>query len=152
MVRLDLTCYSIAMAEQLIADGRYKLQFATGHGTLTAAPGAPMVLLEDTGGDETKWDVASTSDGSYNLRNVRSGAYLGDDDADPASMAPMLKGTSASFAWKIERGPEEGLFFLSPARSDGATRLSMSILRVFPPHVGWMPSGGPDQLWRLTKV
>lgn len=81
---------------------------------------------------------------------MRSGLYLG-GKADPNSLAPMLEGVSEPFTWKIE-SVEEEIFTLSPASSNGATRLCLSILRIFPPFIGWMPAGGPDQFWRLVRV
>jgi len=137
------------MSDQLIADGRYKVQHRGA--TLAAQSGAPLMVQEDTGGDEIKWDVASKGDGSYTLRNVATGIYLG-DEADPTSMAPMLKGVSDPFAWKIERAPDEEAFVLSTASSNGEMRLALSPIKIFPPPVAWMPSAEYGQFWRLTKV
>jgi hypothetical protein len=59
-----------------------------------------------------------------------------------------VEGVSKPFTWKIE--PET--FTLSPRDSNGAMRLDLSILRIFPPPIGWMPPGAPTQSWRLVRV
>ncbi|HZF51708.1 MAG TPA: hypothetical protein VE093_23800 [Polyangiaceae bacterium] len=110
------------------------------------------MLVPETGDGTDKWDVAFDGKDSYTLRNAKTGLYLG-SKADPTRIVPMLEGASEPFAWRIERheGYPEG-FTLSPKSSNGATRLSMSILHIFPTPVGWMEPGAQGQVWRLVRV
>lgn len=143
------------MGEQLIANGRYKIQTAFRRENLgELAAEAPLSLLPEEG-DNFTWEVAFDGTDSYTLRNVKTGSYLGDDDAPQTSFVPVLRGASKPFPWKIERGPEPETFWLSPKGSNGTTRLAFSIIRIYPPPVAWTPASGDfnaDQLWRLVKV
>ncbi|WP_437681867.1 hypothetical protein [Sorangium sp. So ce131] len=143
------------MGNQLIANGRYRIQtaFRREHlGELHAE--APLSLLPEEG-DNFTWEVAFDGTDSYTLRNVETGSYLGDDEAPQTEHVPVLRGASKPFPWKIERGPEPETFTLSPKGSSGKTRLAFSLLRIYPPPVAWMPASGdyrPDELWRLVKI
>jgi hypothetical protein len=137
------------MSDQMVANGRYFIHLGFRADALTALDPKTIVLVDDND-DGAKWDVAIDGEGSYTLRNVKTGIYLG-SGADPTAPAPMLEGVSEPFAWKIAPGPE-GTFFLSPGRSNGAMRLSTSPLRSYPPRVGWMATGYEPQDWRLVPV
>ncbi|WP_433933498.1 hypothetical protein AB3662_04045 [Sorangium cellulosum] len=143
------------MSNQLIANGRYRIQTAFRRENVgEQAAEAPLSLLPEEG-DNYTWEVAFNGTDSYTLRNVKTGSYLGDDDAPQTIPVPLLKGASRPFLWKIERGVEPETFTLSPKNSNGTMRLAFSIARIFPPPVAWMPASGdvfPDQLWRLVKV
>jgi hypothetical protein len=140
------------MAEQLVANGRYKIQFSH-QGTLAALDGRQPVLLppSDDAGDAARWEVIFDGVDSYTLRNVAAGTYLG-SDLPPTGPAPMLA-MSKPFAWQIksQSGPEGMIFTLSPRGSNGAMLLSVSPLRIIPATVGWLPAGStPEQHWKLT--
>ncbi len=120
---------------------------------VASPPGAPsFIVVPETGDGTDKWDVAFDGKDSYTLRNAKTGLYLG-SKAEPTRIAPMLEGVLEPFAWRIERheGYPEG-FTLSPRNSNRSTRLSMSILRIFPPPIGWMEPGVPGQVWDLVRV
>ena len=139
----------------MIANGQYRLQFAQSSNDLgvTAAQGAPDLVLSPEQGDGAKWTVTFDGTDSYTLRNVATGLYLG-SDSDVSRMAPLLRGAAAPFPWRIERsvnGPE-GTFTLSPRDSKGQMWLAPSIVMAFPPPVAWQPAHLGPHFWRLVKV
>ena len=144
------------MSQQLVANGRYRIQTAFRRENLgEQSAEAPLTLLPEEG-DNFTWEVAFDGTDSYTLRNVKTGSYLGDDEAPQTGPVAALKGASKPFFWKIEPAPDdEETFTLSPKGSNGTTRLAFSPLRIYPPAVAWLPPSvgyRPDELWRLVKV
>jgi hypothetical protein len=140
------------MSEQLVANGKYRVESLAGAGALGMMGAPHFVLLPETG-DGFTWEITFDGTDSYTLKNVGGGSYVG-DEAPQTEPAMLLRVGSNSFSWKIERGPVEGTFTLSPKGSNGTMRLALSLLRIFPPPAAWVPASAyaQDQLWRLTKV
>ena len=84
------------MGDQLVSNGTYTVMGPGG--MLTDGDGA-IVLLEPRKDKNQQWEVKFDS-GTYILRNMASGAYLG-NDGDPNEIAMQVKGSRQPYTWKL---------------------------------------------------
>jgi Ricin-type beta-trefoil lectin domain-like len=107
------------MSGQVIPDGTYTVM---GPGGLLAAVGDSIVLLGPEGDKTQQWEVRFDS-GTYTLRNVATGVYLG-NDGDPNEVAMMVKGASQPYTWQLSTGTDgdENTFVLTSAAGHRAAQ------------------------------
>ena len=138
------------MSDQIIPAGTYTVM---GPGGALTADFDAIVLLGPTGEKNQQWEVQFDS-GTYTLRNVANGVYLG-NDGDPNDTAMMVKGARQPYTWKLSTGmdgDEETILLTSAASQDGLV-LTRSALRIFPPQLAILPPGqfGPPAEWVLSS-
>lgn len=124
------------MASQVIPNGIYGIMGPGGQ--LSMGPGM-VALMEPGMGPAQQWNV-TFSNGSYTLRNVQTGQYLG-SDRQPGEIDWMLQGCDAPFTWTLTQGPDDddNTFFVNSAAAPDRLRLTPSIIRVWPPRVALGP-------------
>ena len=120
------------MSDQVIPDGSYTVM---GPGGQITMEGPDVVLLPPQGNPTQQWNVAFDS-GTYTMRNVASGRYLG-NDGDPNQPSMVVKGTGQPFAWQLSTGEDydETTYVLTSAASSDGLILTMSLLRIYPPRL-----------------
>ncbi|HZS22018.1 MAG TPA: RICIN domain-containing protein [Pseudonocardiaceae bacterium] len=139
------------MGDQLVPDGTYTVMGPGG--MLTDLDGA-IVVFQPGEEKNQQWEVKFDS-GTYTLRNMATGAYLG-NDGDPNQGALQVKGTRQPYTWKLSTGnddSEETLLLTSAASQDGLV-LTNSPLRIYPPQLAILPPDkfGPPAEWVLARV
>ncbi len=90
------------MGDQLVPNGTYTVMGPGG--MLTDGDGA-IVLLDPRKDKNQQWEVKFDS-GTYILRNMASGAYLG-NDGDPNEIAMQVKGSRQPYTWKLSTGNDD---------------------------------------------
>jgi hypothetical protein len=139
------------MSDQVIPNGTYTVM---GPGGELTADGRSIVLLRPEGDETQQWEMRFDS-GTYTLRNVANGVYLG-NDGDPNETAMMVKGTRQPYTWQLSTGTDddENTFVLTSAASQDGLVLSYSLLRIFPPQLAIIEPGryGQTVEWTLTSV
>ena len=136
------------MADQVIPNGTYTIMGPGGMIT-SQSKDAPLVMLRPEGDESQQWKVTSDS-GTYTLRSVASGRYLGDREVP----SMMIKGTEQPFAWNLSTGDDdrEETYVLTPASNDSLV-LTMSLLRIFPPPLAILDAGGFSTFeWEIRPV
>ncbi|MFD1938737.1 MULTISPECIES: RICIN domain-containing protein [Nonomuraea] len=138
-------------SNQPIPNGIYTIMGPGGQLT-HQGPDAPILLLQRDGNPTQKWEVSSESD-AYTLRNVVSGLYLG-SDRDPNQADMMIRGSKQPFTWQVSQGPDEepDTYLLASAASSDSFFLAPSLLRIWPPHVAILPSGGYTPEWLFSRA
>jgi hypothetical protein len=144
----------LIMADQVIPDGIYTVLGPGGLLTMPDGPQGGVVLLGPQGDPSQQWDVTFRS-GSYTLRNVQTGSYLG-NDGDPSQPAMQVRGTIQPYAWDLSQGPDdraETFILTSSGPSDGLL-LGLSLLRIYPPQLAILRPGqfGPTVEWEFTPA
>jgi len=139
------------VSDQVIPEGTYTVMGPGGQLTMDSSyPG--VAVFPPEGRPSQQWTVAFTS-GTYTLRNVASGLYLG-TDGDPNEPAMMVRGTKQPFAWKLSTGDDydERTYVLTSAASSDGLLLIMSLLRIFPPLVAILQPRGYTVEWAFDPI
>jgi hypothetical protein len=124
------------MGTQVIPSGVYAIM---GPGGQLAADMDRITLQQPSGDPTQRWQVGFGT-GSYTMRNIGTGTYLGTDGpADEPTW--VLPGASRPFGWTIQDGPDgdPDTYLITPAAAPDQLRLAPSILRIWPPMVALAP-------------
>ncbi|PWI08380.1 hypothetical protein DIZ27_23375 [Streptomyces sp. NWU339] len=141
--------------DQLISAGTFTLLGPGGHLAHVAHVGErrPIVVLPPDGTRQQQWEVRPES-GTYTLRNVATGYYLGHDD-DPNEPAMRIMGSKQPYRWRTGQGPDEdpNTYLLSPDASNDRLVLTHSLLRLYPLHAAILPSSRyHDPEWSFRPI
>lgn len=137
------------MSDQNLPDGTYKVRGPGG--LLTMRPERPVWMLEDDGDPSQLWNLQSA--GAVTLRSVATDLYLGSDgDANDPQM--MVRGSEKPFEWTLSEGhdDDERTHLLTSSASSEGLVLTMSLLRIFPPHVAILPPNYRPFEWVFERV
>jgi hypothetical protein len=138
------------MSDQTLPDGTYRVRGPGGLLTMVDR-GAPVWMAEG-GGDPTQlWDLRCA--GAVTLRSLATGLYLG-SDGDPNEPQMMVRGSGRPFEWTLSEGDDddERTHILTSAASSDGLVLTLSLLRIFPPHVAILPPSYRPFEWAFDRV
>ncbi|MFF7129761.1 MULTISPECIES: RICIN domain-containing protein [unclassified Streptomyces] len=138
--------------DQLISAGTFTILGPGGHLT-HMGKGEDIVVLPPDGNAQQLWEVKPES-GTYTLRNVATGYYLG-SEGDPNQPTMMIRGSKQPYPWRTAQGPDgdPDTYLLAPGASNDGLVLTYSLLRIFPPRVAILPSSEyRDPEWCFRAV
>ncbi|WP_131766792.1 RICIN domain-containing protein [Candidatus Protofrankia californiensis] len=122
----------------------------------SSRPGSPVVILPPTGNPgEQEWALQALDNGSYTIRNLTSGTYLG-FEGDPYVNKPIA-GYPDPREWSLYPSPEASAFHIVvPGGPVDGEELAVdfSLLRIFPPRSALRPldAGIPGQAWTFQPI
>jgi hypothetical protein len=140
------------MGSQVIPAGTYTLM---GPGGRLTTDGERIILMQP-GWDNPaaqQWQTAfDEGSGTYTLKSVLSGQYVG-TDAPADTPDWMMRGTSRPYPWELSEGEDDDPDTFLVTSAAGGLRLAPSILRVYPPAVALGPPAAYyDFEWTFSRA
>jgi hypothetical protein len=159
VVAIALMASGASQAQQVVADGVYRLVAAHSGQALNILQGAPWAGAAAgqwpwTGSENSRWNIRALGGGEYVLTAQHSGQALdvaGCNPADGARVQQWTNGGSACQVWRIE-SLNDGTYRLVNRSSgkvldvQGASQAGAALA------VQWGWTGGTNQRWRIERV